>query len=258
MKKKVYYEQPLNDRMKNLLRIEHLLTGMMYYLTGPSEWDTRAVIKELVEILDLLERNDYLTDLVKDLEQHTQTLDHWQRTPEVDTERLTQLLTRTTTLISQLRDLQQHQSINNLANHYLINLLRQRLTIIGGTSRGDLPGYFHWLQKNPKHRQNELNEWLTPLEPLREALEMDLYLIRNNAITTQETAITGHFQTKLDANNATYQLIQVALPLEQPYYPEINGGKQRFTIRFLKQPQVDQRPMPYEQDVNFELSCCML
>jgi cell division protein ZapD len=140
---------------------------------------------------------------------------------------------------------------------YLINLVRQKLTVTGGTSRCDLPGYYHWLQRNPKMRQAELTEWLTPLEPLRKAVELNLYLIRNNANVSQETAVTGVFQSKLEAQG-NYQMIQVGLPPEHPCFPEISGGKQRFTIRFWKIPATDIRPVPAEQDVNFELSCCML
>lgn len=55
-----------------------------------------------------------------------------------------------------------------------------------------------------------------------------------------------------------YQLIQVIVPLEQPYYPEISAGKQRVTIKFFEQPHIETTPLPTEQDVNFELCCCLL
>jgi cell division protein ZapD len=120
-----------------------------------------------------------------------------------------------------------------------------------------VPLYHFWLQKNPKYRQNELSDWLMQLDALRNGVELDLFMIRNNVVTSLESASKGFFQSKLDAQ-ADYQLIRVGLAAEQPFYPEINGGKQRFTIRFFEQPQSDARPVATEQDINFELCCCMI
>ncbi len=256
MKKKIIYEQPLNDRIRNLLRIEHLLMSLQYQLKSPSEWDTRGAIDTLINVLGLVNKVDLIDDLSKDLQRHTQTLERWQRTPQVDTDRVIQMLKQTTDLIEQLNTMGL-PPINNLTEHHLLTQVRQRLTITGGTCRCDLPGYYHWVQRNPKTRQTEMTEWLTPIEPLFEAIELDLYLIRNNAVTAQEIAVTGVYQSKLEAN-ANYQIIQVALPLEQTSYPEINGGKQRIIIRFMEQPTVEQRPTPTSQDVKFELNYCML
>lgn len=256
MKKRVYYEQPLNDRMRNLLRLEHLLTGMGYYLKGPSEWDSRAVIQILIEVLNLLDRIDFIGELTKDLQQHVQTLERWQRTPEVNAERLTELIRDTEGVIDTLGRVESSVA-GQVTKAYIIGIVRQRTTIIGGTSRCDMPGYYHWLQKNPKMRLTEMNEWLTPLDSLRKAVELNLYLIRNNANATQEMAEMGVYQSKLEGQG-NYQLIQVALPPEHVCYPEMSGGKQRFTIRFWKMAVTDLRPVPAEQDVNFEMRCCML
>ena len=256
MKRKIVYEQPLNERMRGLLRLEHLFAGLIYHLKGPAEWDSRAAISSLVEILDFIARVDFKTDLIKDLDYHIQTLEGWQRTPNVDTERLTQLLTQTKTLREQLGKIEEPLG-DQLTQNQIISLVRQRSNISGGTCRCDLPGYHFWLQKNPKQRQGELSEWLGPLEPLRDAIDLNLYLIRNNAMVSQEIATNGFFQSKLDAN-ATYQIIQVTMPMEHSCYPEINGGKQRFTIRFFEYSSSGERPSQTEQDVHFELSGCMI
>jgi cell division protein ZapD len=256
VKKRTLYEQPLNERIRNFLRLEHLFAGVMYHLKGPAEWDSRAVIDSLIEILDFIGRIDFKAELIKDLEHHAQILERWQRTPNVDNERIGNLLGKIKSILEKFAEGNAPLG-TTLTQHQLLNVIRQRNTIAGGTCRCDLPNYHHWLHRNPKQRQHDLNEWLMPLEPLREAVDLNLYLIRNNTTTSLETAVTGFFQSKLDVN-ATYQLIQVALPIESPYYPEINGGKQRFTIRFFEQSHVEERPLQTEQDVNFELCCCMI
>jgi cell division protein ZapD len=255
VKKKILYEHPLNERMRTLLRLEYLFDSMMYHLKGPAEWDSRAVIERLIEGLELITRLD-IKGLSQDLEYHIQTLERWQRTPEVDTQRLSQLLNQTRHLYTELENIE--GLLNEyLTQHQLFNLVRQRMTIAGGSSRCDLPSYHYWLQKNPKQRISQINEWLAPLQPLRDAVELDLYLIRNNASISQEIALSGFFQYKLEPN-VSYHIIQVYMPQEHFCYPDISGGGRRFTIRFFEQPLPQEQPRPIEQDVSFELKCCMV
>jgi cell division protein ZapD len=256
VKKRIFYEQPLNERVRSLLRLEHLFEGITYCLKGASLWDNRAVIDYLLEIIDLISRIDFKTELMKDLDRYAQELTRWQRQANVDTERITQLL-------DQVKNLQENFRINeipigeSLSQHYLINLIRQRGAIPGGTCRFDLPAYHFWLQKSPKQRQTELNEWLTPLEPLRSALELDLYLLRNNATVSQETASGGLFQSTLDATTDC-QLLRVGLPIDHPCYPEMSGSKHRISVRFFEQGNARERPLQTEQEVSFELYCCRI
>jgi len=252
--KKIVYEQALNDRMRNFLRLEFLFAGIMYRLKGPTEWDSRAVMSSLIEILDFITRIDFKAELIKDLKQHTQVLERWQIEPSVDTEQLEKLLNKSKFILSQL---EQIEGAVEESQSQLIHLVRQRSNISGGTCSCDLPSYHYWLQRNPKQRMNDLSEWLAVLKPLSDAVDLDLYLIRNNSIISQETAEIGLFQSKLNAN-ATYQLIRVIMPKEHPCYPEIKGGKQRFSIRFFEQDHADKRSKQTEQNVNFELSCCMI
>lgn len=255
MKNKIIYEQALNERMRSLLRLEYLFTSIMYHLKGPAEWDSRAVIERFLEIVELITRIDF-TGIIQDLQSHIQTLERWQSTPEVDSERLSQLLNQAQQLLSELESMD-GQIDESLSQHHLINLVRQRLTIVGGSCRCDLPGYYYWLHKNPKQRQVQLNEWLAPLLPLRDAVELNLYLIRNNATVSQENANQGYFQSKLNVN-VPCQIIQVYLPTEHFCYPEMSGGKQRFTIRFFEQLLPQEQPRQTELDIAFELRCCML
>jgi cell division protein ZapD len=259
VKKKITYEQPLNERMKQLLRIEYLFSGIHYSLKAPSAWDSRHVVSLLLDILELLGRNgDLKADLAHDLEHHAHRLERWQNTPNVDTQRVTELLGGVRTALAKLSTVDGvfgEEMLNT--PHNLFTTLRQRASIAGGTCRFDVPNYHHWLQRSPKQRLDDLSEWLMPLEIVREAVDLNLYMIRNNAQVSQETANMGFFQSKLDAN-LDYQLIRISLPLEHACYPEISGGKQRFTIRFFEQTDMRERPLQTEQDVNFELCCCMM
>ncbi len=256
MKKKTIYEQPLNDRVKNLLKLEQLFAVIMYRMTSPSIWDNRSVILHMIELLDFLPRLDLKTEILENLARYIQILGHWQQEPNVDKSLIEQLLSKAKHLHQTLSQLD--EDFEKLINqHHLLNTIKQRSSIIAGTYQFDMPNYHHWLLQSAKQKQTLLADWLTPLTPIQEAIELVLYMLRNNAMMTQEIASAGFFQTKLDAE-ADYQLIRIVLPKNHECYPEFSGGKQRVTIRFFEQTDVRERPLQTQQDVNFELCCCMM
>ena len=52
------------------------------------------------------------------------------------------------------------------------------------------------------------------------------------------------------------QLVRVMLPRDSDLFPEISGGKHRFTVRFLHQPDFTARPQQTAADVEFAMQCC--
>ncbi|MEK7990562.1 MAG: cell division protein ZapD [Thiotrichaceae bacterium] len=257
MKKKIVYEHPLTETARSYLRLEYLFSAMKYHLKAPTAWDSRSGLSNLVDVIELLGRVDFKSELVDDLTIQVQTLERWQRTPDVNTERLAELLAGVREVLNHLQNIDMAVAIEHFSQHYLFSLIKQRKGIVGGMSSSDVAILHQWLHKNPKQRQQEINQWLQPIDPLREALEATLYLVRQNALVSQKTAIKGFYQSKLEANG-NYQLIQVNIPPEQVYYPEISGGKQRFTVRFYEQENLANRPKQTERDIQFELSCCMI
>jgi cell division protein ZapD len=253
MKKQIIYEHPLNERMRSWLRMEHLFCHVNFRIKSASPWDSRSAVDGLLEILDFLARNDLKPDLIKELERHVRDFERLQSANNVDQNRLSEILTQIDTVYADLMELD-NQLTRQLNEHPLLSSVRQRNNIPGGTCRFDLPAYYFWLQRPPQHRQNELNEWLYALQPLHSAIELCLYLVRNNAMASHEIADAGFFQAKLEPE-VNYQLLRVSLPGDYPFFPEISGGKHRFSIRFfeygthLKAEQTD-------ENVPFELCCC--
>jgi cell division protein ZapD len=256
-KKRVVYEHPLNERVRSRLRLEHLFEQVNYRLKSISTWDSRAAVEGLIKILDFIGRNDLKPDLMKDLERWEQEYTRLQTLPGVDQERLNRLLEKIRRTVGELAQLER-QAERALNENPLINSVRQRSGIPGGTCDFDLPAYHFWLQRIPQQRQSELAEWLYTLEPLRTAIELSLYLVRNNADTSHEVAKEGVFQMKPDDSRQVFQLIRVMLPGTCPYYPEISGGKHRLTIRFFEYTHSRQRSEQTEQNVQFELCCCVV
>lgn len=255
VKNVVVYEQPLNERVRTLLRLAFLFRQATHRLRGTSTWDSRATLASLNEILDVLGRSDLKTELLKELERHQLGLGRLRAVAGVDQERLENILTElgrhqarlhgsTTQLGQVLRD-----------NEFLASL-RQRSNIAGGTCDFDLPGYHYWLQQAAEQRVQQLSEWLATLDEIRAPVDLLVNLIRESATPTREQAAAGFFQRALDTATP-YQLIRVALPADAQYFAEISGGKHRFSVRFLE-PQGHARPRQVEHDVDFQLFCCAL
>lgn len=254
MHETITYEQPLNEKVRTFLRLELLFLQVQHSLEGGSEWGSRATLTSLIEILNVCSRTDLKTELLRELERHGVMLARLEQVPEVDQERLRELLAEVDTLIDRLHATsgQFGQSLKN--NEFICNI-RQRSSIPGGLCDFDLPVYHYWLQRPAKERLGDLRKWLSPLDPMWLSIELILRLTRESTASTAEVAAAGFFQRSLD-QDVPCQLVCVTVPSALPYYPEISGGKHRFTVRFLA-PATDGRTQQSVDDVKFKLTCCM-
>lgn len=251
----VYYEQPLNERMRSFLRLDFLFRQAAHTLEGESRWDSRATLASILEILDVLGRSDLKTELLKDLERHQSALARLRRASAVDQTRLESILERLGHYQEQLHaDLQALGQ--DLRDNEFLASIRQRASVPGGSCDFDLPAYHHWLQQSAAPRITQLSEWLSSLEMVRAPVELLVHLVRESTYPSDETAEAGFFQRSLDAAGG-FQLVRVGLPAGAPYFAEISAGKHRFTVRFLE-PQGQSRPRQVGESVAFQLCCCAI
>jgi len=137
----------------------------------------------------------------------------------------------------------------------LFQSIAQRSSIPGGTCSFDLPEFHYWLEQEEAIRLKDLQQWGTPFNDIRNAIDLILNLIRNSCRDTQEIAKAGFFQISLD-HSQPYQLVKVSLDKSLRYFAEISGGKHRCTIRFMVPSNDEKRPLQSSDDVPFTLSCC--
>jgi cell division protein ZapD len=255
MAKHIISEQPLNERVRTFLRLEHLFCQTDYTLHGYSVWDSRATLDSLVDTLEILSRSDLKTEIIKELERQIVKLNALQRTPGVDTQQLETILHKLESAQQSLHNLS-GQIGQNLREQELIGSLRQRMTTPGGACPIDLPIFHLWLQQSAEARIEQLAQWNSQLNVVREPVALLLEMIREASIPQTQLAAEGFFQQSLDSNQPI-QLIRVAIAPELPYFAEISAGKHRLTIRFLE-PQPGRRPLQSQDAVEFALTCCAL
>jgi len=251
----VTYEQPLNERVRTLMRLEFLFQQIDQGLAGNDSRDNRNVLIAIIDILQTTSRADLKTEIIKELERLNNNLTPLASSTDVDHEKLNSVLKDIHTTEQQLHELQ-GLFAQDLRDNDFINSIKQRCSVPGGTSDFDLPALHCWLQKDSASRHTELQHWLSQLDLLRSAVGLIMNLIRESARSTRITAEAGLYQQPLDTN-APFQLIRVTLPADADCFAEISGGKHRITIRFLTMA-TENRPTQVEQDINFILSNCVI
>lgn len=250
-----FYEQPLNERIRSFLRLEHLFKHAAYTLRGYSVWDSRSTLTSITAILDVLSRTDLKTELLKELERQEKTLSALSDMPGVDKAQLN-------TVLKQIQTSQQNIHAYNgqlgqeIREHELLSILRQRSSIVGGTCNFDIPLLHYWLQQAPESRIEKLEEWISKLDIVSAPINLILGIIRESSYAEEMLAEKGFYQQNIETN-APVQLIRVGLKDSQACFPEVSGGKQRFSIRFML-PHDEERPTQSSEDVPFRLVCCAL
>ena len=250
------YEQPLNERTRALLRLEFLFQQIHHSLAGLSTWDSRAALHGLFDILELTGRNEFKGDLLKELERCAATLNRLRLNAEVQVATLDQVLTEIGAAINRIHRLDS-TALERVRQTDFLSAIHKRSQAPGGACGFDLPAFYHWLQRDPEVRDQHMRQWLAPFAPLGDTITLILRLIRDSTAPRAEIAHRGFFQRGLDGN-IPYQLIRVLLPADALLFPEIRGGRHRFTIHFLEQPDPNCRAVQSTADIAFELACCAL
>jgi cell division protein ZapD len=252
----VTYEHPLNERVRNLLRLELLFRQAIHCQAGETAWDSRLFISTLIDILAVLSRSDLKTELIKELERQQISLGKLRDKPHIDREQLAAILKHLDTLRCAIHATSGPLGQELRENDFL-TAIRQRSTIPGGTCDFDIPAYHLWLSRPVRDRKSDQERWLESLRLTRQGVDTLLQMIRTSARMSGETAPAGGYQRNLEPD-LPYQMVRIALEPDLPFFAEISGGKHRFTIRFMERSSDGQRAQQIKQDVKFELACCAL
>ena len=238
------YDFPLNEKSRTYLRLESLFSQIRDNLESDQSWAHIAFFKGLFDLQELLERGDLRADLIKDLERLGQRLSHWASLPDVDLEQIQRMQQESTQLSRNL--LNSPRPGARLKEDRLLGSIRQRFSIPGGLCAFDVPQLHHWLATPAVTRHQQMQQWLSDITLLMNAISLLLRLWRESGNFSDQVATNGFFQDTAEGA----ELIRIRLAGTQPCYPTLSGHKNRFALRFL--PTTEQ-PIG---DVSFQLACC--
>lgn len=250
------YEQPLNERMRTLLRLETIFESIREALDRGQIHDARNALVSMIELSDQLARVDIKGELIKEIERHANLLNGLRRNPGVNQKTLETTLDRLEPILTLLKS-NACQPGARLRHSELVTQFKQRLAIPGATCSFDIPGLHYWLHREPAQRDLQLQDWMQDMRIIEDAIQTVLRLTRESALPRQLAAEGGFYQQQLDAS-APCQLVRVTIAEQDDFYPEISGGKHRISIRFFRHTDPNSRPQVAQDTVWFELHCCTL
>lgn len=249
------FEHPLNERMRTFMRLEHLFERLARFANEDDPLATRVTIETLIDIAQISARTDVKSELLKELDRATDTLKRLTNRPGVDPDALRQVLDELRAASAAIHGI--HGPIGQGAREdEFLKSIAQRTSIPGGSCGFDLPHFHHWLLQPREARQARLAHWLADLTPAQEALRLLLSLTRTSAPMRSLVAEHGFYQESLETPTPP-QLLRIQLAKLDGLYPEISGHKNRFSIRFMW-AEHSGRPTQTDDDIPFQLSCCVL
>ncbi|MGJ8668504.1 MAG: cell division protein ZapD [Oceanococcus sp.] len=251
----IIFEQPINERVRTMLRLEHLFSGLAHHREDSSEWGVRASIGMLIDILSVFSRNDLKTEISRELQEKYLALEPLREHTGVDTGLLDKTLKEIELARTQVQACSSQQISEALKNSEFLLAVINRSAIPGGTSHIDMPALHRWLNDPAQVCQRDLDHWLGHLEVFERAASLYLRMLRQSSswqtVATEDGLYTHKTQDR-------YHLIRIALPASARAYPEISAGRQRFSVRFMQQSSARERETPRSQKFEFKLSLCSL
>ncbi len=243
----ITYEYPMNEKIRSWLRLETLLSQIFELSNITSYSSGIAFFRSVSELIEILDRGEVRSDLIKELEKHRSRLSTWAESPNVDNELITSLLNDLSAKITHLMSAARfgHQ----LRTDKIISMVRQRLSIPGGCCSFDLPTLQLWLNIQQSERDRTIKSWLDSIAPLKDALQTVLTLIRQSSTFEIKKSNNGFYQDSVEGK----ELLRIKLAADHLIYPQISGHKTRFALRFL---HIDSENGILPEVIRFELSCC--
>ena len=250
----ISYEYPLSERIRTLLRLEDLYERLDYFLSKNEPLQNHVALLLIFEIFEVASRADLKSDLLQELERQKQSLEGLRGNPEISESALTNVLRQIDQAASRLYQASGKIGQELRENEWLMSI-KQRTNIPGGLSEFDVPSYHYWLHLKAEQQRQDLEQWLAPFLPVRDAVDIVLRLLRASGKSTTQVAQQGTYQQMMTGRVA--QMVRVRLAREYQCVPETSANKYALNIRFMTQEGM-QRPKVAETDVEFELTFCNL
>jgi cell division protein ZapD len=247
----ILYEYPCNERVRSLLRVEHLFDRLFFFAKGTDVHHHQISVATLFDLLDICDRTDLRGAVLQDLERQRVALSALRQHPDVDARTLDTMLAEIQAAAAELSA--QGRVGQELRDNEWLASLRGRIAVPGGSSQVDMPSYFSWQIKPPEVRTTDLHRWITPFLPLYKGLALILRMLRDSGDVVDLVARQGAYQEMLSGK--VFQLLRVWVDTALNIFPEMSANKYVIWVRFASQDR-ELKPQPVTNDVAFKLARC--
>lgn len=249
----IVFEQPLGERVRTFMRLEFLFQQRRHHTLDDSPTGTRAALQSLLDVLSLTARSDLKSEVIKDIQEQQTVLT---RTPELlQGMEIRAAFARLADALKGVQRLPSHFAGSSLRSHEFLDAIAKRSAIPGGAAPFDMPALHRWLGEPPIRIRADLERWFSHFSPYETAIATCLDVLRHCGSDQDLVAVGG---VHLHTPQASHQLLRVKVSSDSGVYPEISAGRYRYSLRFMRQPDVDSRATQITQNVAFQLQCCLL
>jgi cell division protein ZapD len=250
----ILYEYPFGESIRTMLRLEHLFERLHVLMSREDAIDHHYALSTIFEIMDVASRADLKSDLLRDLERYKIQFMAYRGNPAIQEAALEQVLSRIERVYHNLNQLPGKAGQSLSSNDWLMSI-RSRISIPGGTCEFDLPSYYAWQQEAAGKRQADLQQWVSTLTPLSEALTLMLGLLRDAGHPHMVAAPCGQYQQSLKESRS-FLLLRLRIDPSLGLIPEISANRLMVSIRLMR-PDADGRlKIASDVDTGFELTLC--
>lgn len=248
---KTVYEFPLNEKVRTYLRLEQLFKQLHSARECSEDWQFVHFFDCYFTLLELLERLDLRSDILKDIDTHEKNLRLWAQHPKIDREALDLALTKILELKAKLKS-SQKIGVGLKGERFLLSI-KQRFSIPGATCSFDLPNLHYWLKQSQESINDDIERWLSEFALIQQAIEITLSFLRERGRFESIEAAKGFYQGVADERN---DLIRIHCSTDDNFYPTLSGNKYRYAIRFMYFEPDELGQVSIDKTVNFKLASC--
>ncbi|MES2883803.1 MAG: cell division protein ZapD [Pseudomonadota bacterium] len=249
----IVFEQPLSERVRTFMRLEFLFQQRRHHALDDSPTGTRAALQSLLDVLSLTARSDLKSEVIKEIQDQQTVLT---RAPTLlQGMDARQVFARLADALKNVQRLPSHFAGSSLRSHEFLDSMAKRSVIPGGAAPFDMPALHRWLGEPTIRIRADLERWFAHFAPYEIAISTCLDVLRHSGSDQALLAENGvHLHTPV----AAHQLLRVKVSSDSGLYPEISAGRYRYSLRFMRQPDVDSRAQQITANVPFQLQCCLL
>ncbi|MDO9236532.1 MAG: cell division protein ZapD [Aquabacterium sp.] len=250
----ILYEYPFGESIRTTLRLEHLFDRLAVLMWREAPVDHHYALSTIFEIMDVGSRADLKSDLLRDLDRYKIQFTGYRGNPAIQEAALDDVLSRIDRVYQGLNQLSGKAGQSLTSNDWLMSI-RSRVSIPGGTCEFDLPSYYAWQQEPASKRQADLQQWVSTLTPLAEAIKLTLGLLRDAGHPHMVAAPCGQYQQSLKEARS-FLLLRLRIDPALGLIPEISVNRLMVSIRLMRPDAEGKLKIASDMDTGFELTLC--
>ena len=238
------FDHPLSERVRSLIRIEHLFNRFNHTMQSDDKWSHHVALSSLFEIMDCSSRAELKLDILQELERQRQA---------VRNKGNRALLDRIQKTSQDLQDVQQKFGQHIRENEWLM-ALKQRIVVAGGTTPVELPSYYFWQKQPAQQRREDLQRWSQVMMPTHHATNLLLEILRANQRVLDCKAVQGNYEHNRLAQSV--HLLSIEIVKDEDVLPEVSANKYFTHVRFVQASRDSMRGKQTDKNIDFKMIIC--